>query len=154
MASLLTLTDVMATGHHAAVSARVAPRKTVAVVGDGAVGLCGVIAARRLGADQTITMGRHEDRIALAKRCGGTDIVSERDEAAIEHVRELTGGYGVHAVVEYVGTDQSMQTSLSIARLGGAIGRVGVPHDVTIPVEAPTFYNGLTISGRPAPARA
>jgi hypothetical protein len=154
MPSLLTLTDVMATGHHAAVTARVAPRKTAAVVGDGAVGLCGVIAARRLGAEQIILMGRHDDRIALAKSFGATDIVSERGEAAIEHIRELTGGYGVHAVLECVGTDQSMQTALSIARPGGAIGRVGVPHDVTIPAESPTFFNNLTISGGPAPARA
>lgn len=154
MASLLTLTDVMATGHHAAVTARVAPGKIAAVVGDGAVGLCGVIAARRLGAEQIIIMGRHEDRIALARQFGATDVVSERGEAAVEHVRRLTGGYGVHAVLECVGTDQSMQTSLSIARPGGAIGRVGVPHDVTIPAAAPTFFHNLTISGGPAPARA
>lgn len=154
MASLLTLTDVMATGHHAAVTARVTPGKTAAVVGDGAVGLCGVIAARRLGAEQIILLGRHQDRIALAKRYGATDIVSERDEAAIERVRELTGGYGVHSVLECVGTDQSMRTSLNIARPGGAIGRVGVPHDVTIPAAAPTFFKNLTISGGPAPARA
>jgi threonine dehydrogenase-like Zn-dependent dehydrogenase len=154
MASLLTLTDVMATGHHAAVSARVALGKIAAVVGDGAVGLCGVIAARRLGAEQVLLMGRHEDRITLAKRFGATDIVSERGEAAVERVRQLTGGYGVHSVLECVGTDQSMETSLRIARPGGAIGRVGVPHNVTIPAEAPTFYQNLTISGGPAPARA
>lgn len=154
MASLLTLTDVMATGHHAAVTARVAPGKIAAVVGDGAVGLCGVIAARRLGAEQIIIMGRHPDRIALARQFGATDVVTERDEAAIEHIRQLTGGYGVHAVLECVGTDQSMQTALSITRPGGAIGRVGVPHDVSIPAAAPTFYSNLTISGGPAPARA
>ena len=154
MPSLLTLTDVMSTGHHAAVTARVAPGKIAAVVGDGAVGLCGVIAARRLGAEQIILMGRHENRIALAKLFGATDIVSERGEDAVERVRELTGGYGVHAVLECVGTDQSMQTALNIARPGGAIGRVGVPHDVTIPAASPTFFNNLTISGGPAPARA
>ncbi|MBK7218545.1 MAG: zinc-dependent alcohol dehydrogenase family protein [Candidatus Promineofilum sp.] len=154
MASLLTLTDVMATGHHAAVTARVAPGKAVAVVGDGAVGLCGVIAARRLGAEQIIIMGRHEDRIALARRFGATDVVSERGEEAVEHVRKLTGGYGVHAVLECVGTDQSMQTCLSIVRPGAAIGRVGVPHEVDIPALAPTFVKNLTISGGPAPARA
>lgn len=154
MASLLTLTDVMGTGHHAAVSARVAPGKIVAVVGDGAVGLCGVIAAHRLGAEQIILMGRHEVRITLAKQFGATHIVSERDEAAIEHVRALTGGYGVHAVLECVGTDQSMQTSLSIARPGGAIGRVGVPHYPTIPASVPTFFGNLTVSGGPAPVRA
>src|SRR4051794_15498611 len=89
MPSLLTLSDVMGTGHHAALAARVAPGKTVAVVGDGAVGLCGVIAARRLGAEQVIMLGRHEDRIALAKEFGATDIVSERGDEAIERVREL-----------------------------------------------------------------
>lgn len=154
MASLLTLTDVMATGHHAAVSARVAPGKRVAVVGDGAVGLCGVIAAHRFGAEQIIIMGRHADRIALAKEFGATDVVSERGEGAIERVRDLTGGYGVHSVLECVGTDDSMQTALRIARPGGAIGRVGVPHDVTIPAADPTFFSNLTISGGPAPARA
>ncbi len=154
MASLLTLTDVMGTGHHAAVSARVAPGKTVAVVGDGAVGLCGVIAAHRLGAEQIILLGRHDGRIALAKEFGATDIVSERDEEAFEHVRKLTKGYGVHSILECVGTDQSMQTALSIARPGGAIGRVGVPHDVNIPAASPTFYSNLTVSGGPAPVRA
>lgn len=144
----------MATGHHAAVTARVAPGKIVAVVGDGAVGLCGVIAARRLGAEQIIIMGRHNDRIALAKLFGATDVVSERGEEGIERVRELTGGYGVHSVLECVGNDQSMQTSLNIARPGGAIGRVGVPHDVTIPAAQPTFFNNFTVSGGPAPARA
>jgi len=152
--SLLTLTDVMATGHHAAVTARVAPGKIAAIVGDGAVGLCGVIAAKRFGAEQIIIMGRHPDRIALAKEFGATDVVSERDDAAIEHVRELTGGYGVHAILECVGTDSAMQTSIQIARPGGAIGRVGVPHDVTIPAADPTFYSNLTISGGPAPVRA
>src|ERR1700709_1996010 len=112
MPSLLTLSDVMGTGHHAARAARVGPGKIVAVVGDGAVGLCGVIAARRLGAEQIILLGRHEDRIALAKAFGATDIVRERGEAGVERVRALTGGYGVHAVLECVGNDQSMQTSL------------------------------------------
>lgn len=154
MASLLTLTDVMATGHHAAVTSRVAPGKTVAVVGDGAVGLCGVIAAKRLGAEQIIIMGRHETRIALAKEFGATDVVSERGDEAVEHVRRLTAGLGVHSVLECVGTDDSMQTSLRIARPGGAIGRVGVPHNVNIPAASPTFFRNLTISGGPAPVRA
>src|SRR5216110_3729872 len=103
MASLLTLSDVMGTGHHAAVAARVGPGKTVAVVGDGAVGLCGVIAARRLGAEQIILLGRHADRIALAKELGATDVVSERGDEAVERVRELTDDYGVHSVLECVG---------------------------------------------------
>src|SRR5256886_14764174 len=108
MPSLLTLSDVMGTGHHAAVAAEVGPGKTVAVVGDCAVGLCGVIAARRLGAEQIISIGRHPDRIALAREFGATDVVSERGDAAVERVRELTGGFGVHSVLECVGLEQSM----------------------------------------------
>src|SRR3989441_2088771 len=128
MPSLLTLSDVMGTGHHAAVVAKVGPGKLVAVVGDGAVGLCGVIAARRLGAEQIIILGRHPDRIALARSFGATDVVSERDEEAVERVRELSGGLGVQSVLECVGTDLAMRTAIGIARPGGAIGRVGVPH--------------------------
>lgn len=154
MPALLTLTDVMATGHHAAVTARVGPGKIAAVVGDGAVGLCAVIAVHRLGAEQIILLGRQPDRLELGKLFGATDIVTERGEEAIERVRQLTGGHGAHAILECVGTDLSMQTSLNIARPGGAIGRVGVPHDVTIPAAAPTFFKNLTISGGPAPARA
>jgi threonine dehydrogenase-like Zn-dependent dehydrogenase len=154
MASLLTLSDVMGTGHHAAVAARVGPGKTVAVVGDGAVGLCGVIAARRLGAEQIILLGRHPDRIALARDFGATDIVSERGDEAIERVRELTGGLGAHSVLECVGYEQSTLTALSIVRSGGAVGRVGVPQDESIPAAQPTFYNNVTISGGPAPVRA
>src|SRR5213083_2565042 len=100
MPSLLTLSDVMGTGHHAAVVAKVGPRASVAVVGDGAVGLCGVIAAKRLGADQIIIMGRHEDRITLARQFGATNVVSERGPEAAERVKELTDGYGVDAVLE------------------------------------------------------
>ena len=103
MPSLLTLSDVMGTGHHAALAAQVGPGKTVAVVGDGAVGLCGVIAARRLGAEQIILLGRHPDRIALAREFGATDIVSERGEEGIQRVRDLTGGLGAHSVLECVG---------------------------------------------------
>src|SRR5437868_7542700 len=133
MPSLLTLSDVMATGHHGALAARVGPGKTVAVVGDGAVGLCGVIAARRLGAEQVIILGRHPNRIALAKDFGATDVVSERGDEAIERVRELTDGNGVHSVLECVGLEQSTLTALSIARPGGAVGRVGVPQIEFIP---------------------
>jgi hypothetical protein len=154
MPSLLTLSDVMGTGHHAAVAARVGPGKTVAVVGDGAVGLCGVIAARRLGAERIIIMGRHPDRIALAREFGATDIVSERGEEAIERVRELTNGFGIHSVLECVGTEQAMLTAVSIVRAGGAVGRVGVPHYEAIPLAQPTFYNNVTVSGGPAPVRA
>ena len=154
MPSLLTLSDVMGTGHHAAIIAKVAPGKSVAVVGDGAVGLCGVIAAKRLGAEQIIILGRHADRVALAKDFGATDVVSERGEAAVEQVRELTGGYGVHSVLECVGLEQAMNTAISIARPGGAVGRVGVPQEQTIPGSEPAFYNNVTVGGGPAPVRA
>jgi len=154
MPSLLTLSDVMATGHHAAVAAKVGPGRTAAVVGDGAVGLCGVIAARRRGAEQIILLGRHPNRIALAREFGATDVVSERGDEAVERVRELTDGFGVHSVLECVGLEQSMRTALSIARPGGAVGRVGVPQDETMPASRPVFYNNVTVSGGPAPARA
>jgi threonine dehydrogenase-like Zn-dependent dehydrogenase len=154
MPSLLTLSDVMGTGHHAAVTAKVGPGKKVAIVGDGAVGLCGAIAAKRLGAEQIIMLGRHADRIALAKEFGATDVVSERGDEAIERVRELTGGYGVHSVLECVGLEQSMHTAISIARPGGAVGRVGVPQGQTMPGSVSAFYNNVTVSGGPAPVRA
>jgi threonine dehydrogenase-like Zn-dependent dehydrogenase len=154
MPSLLTLSDVMGTGHHAALAARVGPGRTVAVVGDGAVGLCGVIAARRLGAEQIIMLGRHADRIALARELGATDIVSERGDEAIERLRELTGGFGAHSVLECVGYEQSTLTALRIARPGGAVGRVGVPQYAAIPAAQETFYNNVTIAGGPAPVRA
>ena len=154
VASLLTLSDVMGTGHHAAVAAKVEPGKKVAVVGDGAVGLCGVIAARRLGAAQIILLGRHADRIALAKEFGATDVISERGDEAVERVRELTGGLGVHSVLECVGLDQAMETAIGIARPGGAVGRVGVPQDEKMPASQPAFYSNVTVSGGPAPVRA
>ncbi|HQR36492.1 MAG TPA: zinc-dependent alcohol dehydrogenase family protein [Blastocatellia bacterium] len=153
MPSPLTLSDVLGTGHHAAVVAKVSPGKTVAVVGDGAVGLCGVIAARRLGAEQIILLGRHPDRIALAKEFGATDVVSERGDEAVERVRALTGGFGVHSVLECVGTEQAMLTSVSIARPGGAVGRVGVPHYEAIPASATAFFHNVTVGGGPAPVR-
>jgi threonine dehydrogenase-like Zn-dependent dehydrogenase len=147
MPSLLTLSDVMGTGHHAAVTARVAPGHRVAVVGDGAVGLCGIIAAKRLGAEQIIVMGRHEARIALARQFGATDVVSERDEEAIERVRALTGGFGVHSVLECVGTEQAIETSMGIVRAGGAVGRVGVPHYDDVPGAKPMFYRNVIVAG-------
>lgn len=154
MPSLLTLSDVMATGHHAAISARVRPGKTAAIVGDGAVGLCGVLAARRLGAEQIILLGRHPDRIELAQEFGATDIVPERGADAVEHVRELTGGFGAHSVLECVGHDQSTRTAIDITRPGGSVGRVGLPQAETIPAALPTLFNNITISGGVAPARA
>jgi len=152
--SLITLSDVMGTGHHAAVVAKVGPGKSVAVVGDGAVGLCGVIAAKRLGAEQIIIMGRHQDRIALAREFGATDAVGERGAEAVERVKELTDSYGVDAVLECVGLDQSMETAIDIARPGGAVGRVGVPQHEAIPGAEPSFYKNITIGGGPAPVRA
>ena len=153
MPSLLTLSDVMGTGHHAAVSAKVSPGSIVAVVGDGAVGLCGVIAARRLGAEQIIMLGHHRDRIALAQEFGATDVVKERGAEAVERVLEITGGLGAHSVLECVGLEQSMTTAMSIVRAGGAVGRVGVPQG-TIPMGKETFYKNVTIAGGPAPVRA
>jgi threonine dehydrogenase-like Zn-dependent dehydrogenase len=116
--------------------------------------LCGVIAARRLGAEEIIILGRHADRIALAREFGATDVVSERGDEAIERVRELTGGFGVHSVLECVGLEQSMLTAISIARPGGAVGRVGVPQGETMPASLPAFYGNITVSGGPAPVRA
>jgi threonine dehydrogenase-like Zn-dependent dehydrogenase len=154
MPSLLSLSDVMGTGHHAAVSARVSQGKKVAVIGDGAVGLCGVIAAKRLGAEEIIILGHYPDRIALAKDFGATDVVSERGEEAVERVRKLAGGAGVHSILECVGTEQSMLTAIGMARPGAAIGRVGVPHYAAIPASQPAFYNNISVSGGPAPVRA
>ncbi len=124
------------------------------MVGDGAVGLCGVIAAKRLGAEQIIIMGRHHDRIELASEFGATDVVSERGEEAIERVRELTGGFGVQSVLECVGTEQAIATSMGIVRAGGAVGRVGVPHYEAIPGAQQMFYHNVIVAGGPAPMRA
>ena len=154
MPSLLTLSDVMSTGHHAALAAKVGPGRTVAVVGDGAVGLCGVIAARRLGAGRIVLLGRHPERIALAREFGATDVVSERGDEGVERVRDLTGGLGVHSVLECVGYAESTLTAVGIVRPGGTIGRVGVPQDDSIPAWISTFFDNVTIAGGPAPARA
>ena len=152
MPSLLTLSDVMGTGHHAARAARVGPGRTVAVVGDGAVGLCGVLAARRLGAERIVILGRRPDRIELAKAFGATDVVSERGEEAVERVRAITGGHGVHSVLECVGSEQAMRTALGIVRPAGALGRVGVPHGIPAPEQS--FYDNIAVDGGPAPVRA
>jgi threonine dehydrogenase-like Zn-dependent dehydrogenase len=154
MPSLLTLSDVMGTGHHAAVVAGVGAGSSVAVVGDGAVGLCGVIAAKRLGAEQIVIMGRHDDRVALAREFGATDVVRERGGEAVERVRELTDGHGVDAVLECVGLDQSIETAIEIVRPGGAVGRVGVPQHESLPGARPSFSKNVTIGGGPAPVRA
>jgi threonine dehydrogenase-like Zn-dependent dehydrogenase len=154
MPSLLTLSDVMGTGHHAAVAADVGPGKTAAVVGDGAVGLCGVIAAKRLGAERIILLGSYPDRIALGTEFGATDVVSERGDEAVERVRELTDGLGAHSVLECVGLEQSTLTALHIARPGGAVGRVGLPQEDSVPDAIATFFRNVTIGGGPAPVRA
>jgi len=152
MPSLLTLSDVMGTGHHAAVAAKVGPGKTVAVVGDGAVGLCGVIAAKRLGAERIILLGSNPERIALGQEFGATDVVRERGEEAIERVRELTE-HGTHSVLECVGLEQAVETALEIVRPGGAVGRVGVPEDDTTPTGI-AFWKNASVAGGPAPVRA
>lgn len=152
MRSLLTLSDVFATGHHAAVCARVEPGHTVAVVGDGAVGLSGVLAAKRLGAERVIALSRHADRQELAKEFGATDIVADRGEAALEAVKELTGGVGVDATLECVGTGQAMQTAIDVARAGAMVGFVGVPHGVDLPIEQ-MFRGTVGVHGGGAPVR-
>jgi hypothetical protein len=154
MPSLLTLSDVMATGHHAALSGRVGTGKTVAVVGDGAVGLCAVIAARRLGAERIFILGRHAARTALAQEFGATDVVAERGDEAVERVRELTDGLGVHSALECVGYKESTRTALGVVRAGGAVGRVGVPQYEAMPMVIQTFFGNVTVAGGPAPARA
>jgi threonine dehydrogenase-like Zn-dependent dehydrogenase len=153
MRSLLALSDVMATGHHAAVCARVEPGQTVAVVGDGAVGLCGVLAAKRLGAERIIALSRHADRQRLAREFGATDIVEQRGDAATEAVMELTNGVGVDATLECVGTGQAMDTALSVARPGSMVGYVGVPHGVELPLDE-MFLRNKGVLGGSAPVRA
>jgi len=126
----------------------------VAIIGDGAVGLCGVIASKRLGAERIIMLGHHEDRIALAKEFGATDIVEERGQEAVERVKELTDGLGAHSVLECVGHEESTVTAMLVARVGGTVGRVGVPQEDPIPEGTSTFFDNVKIAGGPAPARA
>lgn len=153
LASLLTLSDVMGTGYHAAVSAGVKPGHTVAVVGDGAVGLSGVLAAKLLGAGRIIVLGStHKTRHQLAKKWGADEIITERDSQAIERAKQLTDSIGVDAVLECVGSKSATDTAFAIARAGAVIGRVGVPHGATID-ETMTFYRNLGVRGGPAPVR-
>ncbi|MCF6160268.1 MAG: zinc-binding dehydrogenase [Furfurilactobacillus sp.] len=147
--SLLTLADVMATGYHAARVANVHAGSTVVVVGDGAVGLCGVIAAQMRGAKRIIAMSRHEDRQKLAKEFGATDIVAERGDDAVKKVMELTNNDGADAVLECVGTELSNETATQVARPGAIVGRVGLPHEPKMDM-APSFYNNISIAGGPA----
>jgi len=150
--SVLALSDVACTGHHAAVSGGVGPGMTVAVVGDGAVGLSAVLAANRLGAARIIALSRNPDRQAAARVFGATDIVAERGDEAIEAVREMTDGLGVEAALECVGTGESMATAFAIARSGSIVGAVGAPHDVVVPIETVIFRN-VGLRGGVAPAR-
>ena len=150
--SLLAASDVLGTGWFAAVAAEAGPGKTVAVVGDGAVGLLGVLAAKRLGAARIIAMSRHADRQALARRFGATDIVEERGEAGIARIKELTGGYGAHSTIEAVGTQQSMLQAIGVTRPGGHVGYVGVSHGVQLD-GLELFFATVSLLGGPAPVR-
>ncbi len=150
--ALLALSDVMATGWHAAVCAGVEPGASVVVVGDGAVGLCGVLAAATMGAEQIIVMSRHEPRQVVARRFGATDVVAVRGEEGVEAVRALTGGIGADAVLECVGTDESMKGALRAARPGARVGFVGVPHGVELPVRE-MFSRNVGLVGGMAPVR-
>lgn len=151
--SLLACSDVMGTGWYAAVAADVGPGSTVAVVGDGAVGLCAVIAARELGAERIIAMSRHASRQKLATEFGATDIVTERGDEGVARVKEMTGGIGADAVLECVGTAESMRQALRSTRPGGNVGFVGVPHGVQVD-GTELFYSQVALRGGPAPVRA
>ncbi len=150
--SLLAASDVLGTGWFAAVAAEAGPGKSVAVVGDGAVGLLGVLAAQQLGAERIIAMSRHADRQALAQEFGATDIVEDRGDDGVAKVKELTGGLGAHSVIEAVGTQEAMMQAIRSTRPGGHIGFVGVSHDVRIPADE-LFSSGVHLHGGPAPVR-
>ena len=153
MASFLALTDVMATGYHAAVSAGVAAGDTVAVVGDGAVGLCAVLSARILGAKRIIVLGSTTaSRHALAREWGATDIITARGDEGVQQLKELTDGYGADAVLECVGGKLATDTAFAIAKAGAVVGRVGMPHDATIDASVP-FFRNIGTRGGPSPAR-
>ncbi len=150
--SLLAASDVLGTGWFAAVAAEAGPGKTVAVVGDGAVGLLGMLAAKQLGAERIIAMSRHADRQALASRYGATDIVEERGDAGVAAIKDLTDGLGAHSVIEAVGTQESMMQAIRATRPGGHVGYVGVSHGVELPGEE-LFFSGVHLHGGPAPVR-
>ncbi|MBD7919372.1 zinc-dependent alcohol dehydrogenase family protein [Cellulomonas sp. Sa3CUA2] len=149
---LLAASDVLGTGWYAAVAAQAGPGRTVAVVGDGAVGLMGVLAARQLGAERVIAMSRHADRQDLARHFGATDIVEERGEAGVARIKEMTRGLGAHSVIEAVGSQESMTQAIGAARPGGNVGFVGVSHDVQLPGQL-LFFSQVQILGGPAPVR-
>jgi threonine dehydrogenase-like Zn-dependent dehydrogenase len=150
--SLLAASDVLGTGWFAAVAAEAGPGKTVAVVGDGAVGLLGVLAAQQLGAERIIAFSRHEPRQRLAREFGATDIVTSRGDEGVAEVQELTDGLGAHSVIEAVGTQESMLQAIRATRPGGHVGYVGVSHDVQLPGEE-LFFSGVHLHGGPAPVR-
>jgi threonine dehydrogenase-like Zn-dependent dehydrogenase len=152
--SLLSLSDVMSTGHHCAVTAGVAPGKSVTVIGDGAVGLSAVLAAKRLGAENIILMGRHKDRTDLGREFGATDVVEERGDEGAERVRELTKGDGTHTVLECVGLRPALETAFAVARNGGTVSRVGAPQYSEVPADFEVFFRNITLTGGVAPARA
>src|SRR5829696_8111160 len=150
--SLLAASDVLGTGWFGAVAAEAGPGKTVAVVGDGAVGLCAVLAAKQLGAERIIAMSRHEDRQKLAREFGATDIVTERGDEGVARIKDMTDGLGAHSVVEAVGTQEAMMQAIRSTRAGGHVGFVGVLHDVEIPGEE-FFFSHVHLHGGPAPVR-
>ena len=150
--SLLAASDVLGTGWFGAVAAEAGPGKTVAVVGDGAVGLLGVLAAKQLGAERIIAMSRHEPRQQLARDFGATDIVTERGDEGVARIKEMTDGFGAHSVIEAVGTQESMMQAINSTRPGGHVGYVGVSHDVSLP-GLPLFFSHVHLHGGPAPVR-
>ncbi len=150
--SLLAASDVLGTGWFAAVAAEAGPGKTVAVVGDGAVGLLGILAAKQLGAERIIAMSRHADRQKLAREFGATDIVEERGDEGVAKIKELTDGLGAHSVIEAVGTQESMMQAIRATRPGGHVGYVGVSHDVSLD-GLELFFSGVHLHGGPAPVR-
>ncbi|WP_030911858.1 zinc-dependent alcohol dehydrogenase family protein [Streptosporangium amethystogenes] len=152
VSSLLAASDVLGTGWFGAVAAQAGPGKTVAVVGDGAVGLCAILAAKQLGAERIIAMSRHASRQELARRFGATDIVTERGDEGVAAIKELTGGLGAHSVVEAVGTQEAMTQAIGSTRPGGHMGFVGVSHDVSLPGDE-LFFSLVHLHGGPAPVR-
>lgn len=154
LASLLSLSDVFSTGHHCAVTAGVKPGQSVTVIGDGAVGLSAVLAAKRLGAEQIILMGRHTNRTDLGKEFGATDVVAERGEEGEAKVRDLTRGDGTHTVLECVGLEPALATAFAVVRAGGTVSRVGAPQYEKVPADFGVFFRNITLAGGVAPARA
>ena len=150
--SLLAASDVLGTGWFAAVAAEAGPGKTVVVVGDGAVGLLGILAAKQLGAERIIAMSRHQPRQKLAREYGATDIVEERGDEGVARIKELTNGLGAHSVIEAVGTEESMLQAIRSARAGGHVGFVGVAHGAQLTVEE-LFWSHVHLHGGPAPVR-